>query len=117
MLVAANCAYEISGDVIRGRDAIVDSYRRNADSARRRFDEVRYSSVIEASGPASAIITFTDRVRFGETWHEFHCRQHVRVGAGGLIDEIRHEELPGERERLEAFENGARRDGGPASST
>jgi hypothetical protein len=37
--------------------------------------------------------------------HEFRCRQHVQSGASGLIEEIKHEELFGERQRLNDFED------------
>jgi hypothetical protein len=44
----------------------------------------------------------------GERAYEYHCQQRLRVGTGGLVEEIRHEELPGERERLAAFETSGR---------
>jgi len=103
-LVAEGCLYHIGDAVIAGTDAIIESYRANGEAARRRFHEVEYASSVEASGPLGAVISFTDRLRLGSQWHEFHCRQHVRVGPGGLIEQIRHEDLPNERQRLKDFE-------------
>jgi len=106
-LAAEDCVYRLGEAVISGLDAIIESYRGNGESAQRRFDEVRYVSSVEQTGASTAVINFTDRLRLGDQWHEFHCRQHLRVGAGGLIEEIRHEELPNQRKQLSAFETRA----------
>jgi hypothetical protein len=92
-------------DRARSFAAIVHTYQTNGESARTRFDAIEYSNNVELSGPTTAVIAFTDRVRRGKLSHEYRCRQHVRVDDSGLIVEIRHEELPGERERLRKFEN------------
>lgn len=104
LLLSDGCAYHLGESTIAGPDAIVDSYRIHAESARGRFNAVEYASDVESDGPSSAVISYFDRLRLGTETHEFRCRQHVRIGAGGLIEEISQEELPGERERLAAFE-------------
>jgi hypothetical protein len=103
-LLAGDCIYDTGAARITGTDALIESYGANGEAARRRFDEVEYASSVEASGPLGVVINFTDRLRLGSQWHEFHCRQHVRVGPGGLIEQIRHEDLPNERQRLKDFE-------------
>jgi hypothetical protein len=103
-VLAVGCVYHTGTTTLTGQDVILASYRANAEAARGRFDEVGYASRVELSGEAEAVITYTDRVRRGGEWHEYRCRQHVRVGPAGLVEEIRHEELPGERERLREFE-------------
>jgi hypothetical protein len=102
--LSAGCVYHGPDGVRTGPDAIVASYRDNGTAGAGRFDRIEYESLVEAAGPAEAVITFTDRVWLGGAWHRFLCQQHVRVGASGLVEEIRHEELPGERERLARFE-------------
>jgi hypothetical protein len=102
--LAADCVYHGPDGVLTGSDAIIASYRDHSTAGRGRFDAVEYDSLVEAAAPAEVVITFTDRVRLGGRGHSFRCRQRVRVGRGGLVEEIRHEELPGERERLRAFE-------------
>jgi hypothetical protein len=104
-LLADNCVYHIDDAVHRGPDAILRSYRANGDSARSRFDEVHYFSTVEATGPSTAVIMFGDHLRLGERWHEYRCRQHIGINDVGLIVAIGHDELPRERERLEAFES------------
>ena len=103
-LLAEDCLYEINGALRSTRHAIVESYRASAEDARRRFDEVEYLSAVAAAGDDSAVITFIDRLRLGDHWHEHRCRQHLAVNQRGLIAAISHEELPGEREHLAAFE-------------
>lgn len=101
--LADDCVYHIDGGDIVGPDAIIDSYRGNGDQARRRFDEIRYASEAVGTAPDAAEVTYTDRLRRGAAWHEFRCRQRLRVAAGAVV-EITHEELPGERDRLREFE-------------
>ncbi len=108
-LLAPNCAYHAPEGLLIGPDAIVASYRQNAEAARGRFDQIEYTSSVELNSPAAAQIAFTDRVRLGGAWHEYRCRQRICVGAQGLIEEIRHDEIAGERERLEQFEATAAR--------
>jgi hypothetical protein len=109
--LGSGCVYDAPQGVLIGPEAIVASYRENADGARSRFAKIEYTSEVATAGPApaEAVITFIDRVMLGGAWHEHRCRQHVRFGAGGLIEHIRHEELPGERERLQQFEAAAHR--------
>jgi hypothetical protein len=102
--LAEGCRYHIGTTTLTGPDAIIASYRANGEAARGRFDMFEFSSQIEPSGASGAVITYTDRVQLQGEWHEYRCRQHVRLGKTGQIEEIRHEELPGERERLQEFE-------------
>lgn len=103
-LLADCCVYYGGNAVLIDPDAIIESYRTNGESAKQRFDWIEYVSDVETLDPWSAVISFTDRLGIGEERHEFHCRQYVRVGLGELIEEIRHHELPEERQRLKDFE-------------
>jgi len=107
--LAFGCVYDAPQGVLIGPEAIVASYRENAVAARSRFAKIEYTSEVATAGPVEAVITFIDRVMLGGVWHEHRCWQHIRLGAGGLIEHVRHEELPGERERLQQFEAAARR--------
>ena len=104
-LLAPDCVYQIRNETLTGADVIIDSYRENGATAKRRFDALEYMSEVQATGESTAVILFIDRVRLQDQWHEYRCRQHLTVGIAGQIVEIRHEELPGERERLQAFES------------
>jgi hypothetical protein len=101
--LAADCIYHGPSDVLTGAAAIVASYRDSAAVGRQRFDEVQYESFVESLGAGEVLVHYTDRVRLGELTHEFRCQQRIWIEANGLVKKIRHEELPGERERLAAF--------------
>jgi hypothetical protein len=103
-LLAEDCVYYIGGARLAGRQAIVDSYATNGQSAKERFDAVEYASEVSVTAPDTAVVLFKDFLRIGDQRHEFNCRQHLRMNSDGLIEEIRHEELPHQRERLEEFE-------------
>jgi hypothetical protein len=109
-LLAPDCIYHIGDAALAGPARILESYRANSDSAKRRFDTVEYSSVVQELSPLTAMILFSDRLRIAHQWHEFHCQQRVQIGPRGLIETIRHEELAGERTRLTEFENRLRND-------
>jgi len=102
--LAEGCVYHTGTTTLAGKDAIMASYRANAEAARGRFDAINYVSQVEPSGASRAVITYTDRVQLAGEWHEYRCRQHVRLGETGQVEEIWHEELPGERARLQEFE-------------
>jgi hypothetical protein len=104
-LLADNCVYHIGAVVHRGPNAIIDAYAANGDTARGRFDEVHYFSTVEATGRTTAAITFTDHLRLGDRWHEYCCRQHIRISPAGCIEAITHEDLPHQRDQLLAFES------------
>jgi hypothetical protein len=103
-LLASDCTYSIHDKTILGRDAIIEMYRMNSESARQRFDAVQYSSEVRELSLRDARICFTDHLRVGTHLHNFHCEQSIRLGQDGLISEIKHQELPGERQRLADFE-------------
>jgi len=70
-LLADDCLYHIGDATIAGPAAIIDSYRINSESAKRRFDSVEYSSDVGASDPSTTVISFMDRLRIGNELHEF----------------------------------------------
>jgi hypothetical protein len=102
--LSLDCTYHAPDGKLIGPSAIVGSYRENAEAGRKRFDKVEYKSLVESIGATEAVVTFTDKLQLGGSWHEFRCRQHLRISSAGLIEEIGHEELPGERQRLQHFE-------------
>lgn len=102
-LLHPRCVYTIRGAMIEGPEAIVDSYRGNGDTAARVFDEIAYGSEIAAGEDGWIVVRFFDRITHAGERLEHVCEQWVRVDAAGAIVRIEHRDLPGERERLEAF--------------
>jgi limonene-1,2-epoxide hydrolase len=97
------CTYEIRGATIHGAAKIIGSYRQAGDWASAAFDEIRYESAVRESADGSFRIRFVDLTRHGDLHHRHECEQVVEVSATGLVTRIRHVDLPGERERLDAF--------------
>jgi hypothetical protein len=104
-LLAPDCRYEVRGAALVGPDAILDSYRYASEAAHSEFDEVTYASRVLRVDGDSAVIEFADHLEREGAVHVFLCLQHLTVAAG-VITVIRHEDLPGEREKLSAFRAG-----------
>jgi hypothetical protein len=102
-LLAPACVYRFRDAVHEGRDAIIESYRTASAWARETFDEVAYASEIGALPDGRCAITFIDQLRHAGDAHEHRCRQIVRMNDAGLIEHIEHEDLPGQREAVDAF--------------
>lgn len=104
--LADHCVYLLSdATTVIGADAIIESFQTKDAAARRRFDEIDYGSHVERTGPASAVVHFTDRLRRGAAWHEYRCRIFLQFGETGLIESILFEESPQERHALRIFED------------
>jgi hypothetical protein len=102
-LLAGGCVYDTSKETLIGPDAVIASYRKNGESARERFAEIEYESAVVEAGPSRATVEFTDHLTARGERHTYRCRQRLRFDATGRIVAIAHEELPGERARLEEF--------------
>lgn len=98
-----DCTYNIGDEPIVGREAIIDSYRRNGQWAGETFDHIDYESRIEMDEDGRVCITFIDDLHHAGQRHEYKCRQLVRVNKWGLIELIEHTEITGQRDELEAF--------------
>ena len=102
--LAADCVYETKRETLRGPEAIIASYAAASAWARRAFDDVRYESQVGAIAGATASVTFTDYLlKAGGRWHRYRCQQEFTVDADDRIARIVHREIPGERERLDAY--------------
>ena len=102
-LLMSDCVYQFEGDLITGREAIIETYRRNGEWARSTFDRIDYESLIEIADDGRACITFIDDIQHAGQCHQYRCQQLVSVNAWGLIESIEHVEIENERPALEAF--------------
>lgn len=100
--LADDCVYESPDGEITGPSAIVDSYRTNGESGRKRFDSVVYRHEVMQLGGGWYKIEFVDELLCGQRSHVFRSNQRVRIHNGKIVH-IVHEEIPGERERLDVF--------------
>jgi hypothetical protein len=102
-MLTPDCRYEGRTGTVVGPDAIVSSYRHHSATARRLFDTVEYRSEPQRIDDDTACVRFFDCIsKHGQT-HVYQCQQRLQLRSDGLIASIRHEELPGARERLLEF--------------
>lgn len=99
--LAADCRYELATEEFTGPEAIIASYRASDEWGKRTLDRVEYKSQVEAAGD-EIIVTYTDHITHKSETIEYRSRQHLIIN-DGLVTRIVHEELPGEREKLDEF--------------
>ncbi|MCZ6836603.1 MAG: hypothetical protein O7G85_12575 [Planctomycetota bacterium] len=102
-LLAPDCRYEINDTVMNGRETIIESYRLIGDWVKATFDSYQYSSEVVPRGDDQAIISYRDQIQHGEHELDHRCQQIIKAAPDGLIIEIRHVNLPGEPEKVKAF--------------
>ncbi len=102
-LISAGCVYQSGRGVHSGPEAIVLSYRDASRLARSKFDDVHYESEVVEADDRSALIEFRDILSVRDQRHVYSCRQRVSFGPDERVTRIEQIELPGERQRVEAF--------------
>ncbi|HXH61968.1 MAG TPA: hypothetical protein VNI20_11495 [Fimbriimonadaceae bacterium] len=97
-----DCEYTIGGETHAGPQAIIASYRTNGAWAKQNIDEIEYESEVSMT-ERGATIDFTDCLTHRGARHTHRCRQHLEFDGQARINRITHEDLPGEKEALDAF--------------
>ncbi len=100
--LSQDCQYHMRQQTLVGPDAIIGSYRDSAEWGSRTLDQVVYESEVRRDDDSLSVI-YIDRITHGGQTHEYRCRQHLWLNEAGKVDRIVHEELPGEREKLDEF--------------
>ena len=102
--LAPDCHYQAASEQLIGPEAILASYRENAEWGSRVLEHVIYASSVEKEEAGGSWgVLYSDRITQSGLTHEYHCRQRLMINLEGKIARIVHEELPGERERLDEF--------------
>lgn len=95
-----DCRYLYQGNVIEGRENILQTYETNYSVALQELDEIRFlSETVPDNGNLKFRLKYLDRVRKGSSWFEHRCEQTIRFSDNKII-EIEHFNLPGEAEKL-----------------
>jgi hypothetical protein len=103
-MIDTDAVYVLEERVIEGAEAIIASYAEAGTFVRRTFEEFRYESAVEVLADGRASVLYTDYLaRPPARWHRHRTRQLLTIGAGGLVVRIENEDLPGEREALQAY--------------
>jgi hypothetical protein len=100
--LAEDCQYRIAEQTIVGPQAIMASYRESAEWGSRTLEQVIYASEVEERHEGVSVLYIDRIIQHGQA-HEYRCRQHLTFNAAGKVARIVHEELPGEREKLNEF--------------
>jgi hypothetical protein len=100
--LSPGCRYRIGAQELVGREAIIGSYRESDEWGRRALDQLIYESEVARQGDDISVL-YLDRIIHHGRVHEYRCRQHLIFNEDGQIARILHEELPGEKERLNEF--------------
>lgn len=103
-MIDVDAEYVLEDRVIQGAESIIASYADAGAFVRRTFEEFRYESAVEMLPDGRASVLHTDYfARPPARWHRHRTRQILTVGASGCVVRIENEELPGEREALQAY--------------
>jgi hypothetical protein len=101
--LAPGCRYDTGHGELTGPEAIIASYRESDEWGRGVLDQVVFESEVQQENDGSFTVLYLDRIRLhGETL-EYRSRQHLWLNDDGQVVRILHEELPGQREALDAF--------------
>ncbi len=101
--VAADCRYDTGHGELVGPNAIIASYRASDEWGRGVLDQVVYESEVTANADGSLTVLYIDRLTHRGETIEYRSRQRLWLNEAGQVIRILHQELPGEREALDAF--------------
>jgi len=102
-LLADECVYDFRGGRLDGPSAIVACYRKIGEWVDDTFDSVRYESRVELRPGGLVLLHFRDVIEHGEHLLDFRCQQLLSVDPHGQIYRIEHIDIPGEKEKADAF--------------
>jgi hypothetical protein len=84
-------------------DQIVNSYKEHTEYAHSTFDKVIYESSVQEINSSEFSVVYKDVISKNGKTHEYSCKQFITFNSENLISKIKHEEIPGEYERLKEF--------------
>jgi hypothetical protein len=101
--ISTSCEYRSGDRKFRGPDAIIASYREHAEFAKSHFETVVYESSVAKLTTDRFEVKYIDHITKNSKSHTYTCKQVLKFNSAGLITEIVHVEIPGERERLMTY--------------
>lgn len=104
LLLSVDCNYEIGGQVLNTPETIAGLYEQNLKEGKEKFDELIWGkSRVEQVSENQFDIFFSDFLKHKGVTHNYKCKQRILINADGLVEEIIHLELPGEKEALQRY--------------
>lgn len=95
--------YEVKGEVLRGPDAVLQSYEQASIMAHELFDAVGYDHEIGEIESDQITVDYTDALTIGDETLVHHARQIYTVDPDRGVIEIVNVELPGESAKVDEF--------------
>ena len=102
-VLAPNVTYDVGGDTIRGREAVLASYRRASEMAHELFDEVGYDHEVKSESSGRFRIHYGDVLTLAGEVMRHRAEQVVTTEPNRGIIHIEDCPVPGERERVDEF--------------
>lgn len=103
-IMAPACIYDNGDEVLTGPVEIAADYKKNMERGKAMLDRLEWGeSYVEHHAGDDYFVYFEDRLQHGGESHTYKCRQKIRVNDDMKLIRIEHQELPGEREAVEAF--------------
>ena len=102
-LLNIDCSYELTGQTLEGRDAVINSFRSSSEWAHANLDEVVFIHSLEDCNDCTSAIRFVDFIKHKNNQMRHECLMHTVINSDGLIQKLRLEDLPGEKRRVAEF--------------
>lgn len=100
-----DCIYEISPEVIKGRKAIINSYKEAGDWGKKNLDSLSYKSKVEKINDDVFLLTFNDFIKHKNLEFTYSSQQKVTFNKIGKIINIQNKVNPEKKKALEDFFN------------
>jgi len=103
IILSDDCEYLIGNDVLKGPDAICDSYEQNMVEGRKKLDKLEWGqSEIEEIKDSEYYVHFTDYLTHQGVDYTHRCKQRLRIKDQKIVS-IEHVDDPEEQERLNEY--------------
>lgn len=101
--LAKDCIYKVGDKIHKGTKAILKTYKEHHDFAKSTFDSVVYKSELSQISDNEFEVTYIDIITYGQKTHTYKCKQFFNLNSENKINEIIHEDIPGEYQRIKSF--------------
>lgn len=104
MLLSDDCTYDIGNEVLRGPDAICNSYEQNMIAGRKKLDKLEWGkSRIEPLNDNEYYVHFTDYLTHKGKDYTHRCKQKLTINNDSKITHIQHIHDEEEQLRLDDY--------------
>lgn len=98
-----DCVYRTPSRTFNGPAEIIESFKESSSWAHSNIERVTFVHIVEDCGDCSRRIRFFDLLEHNGMRFRHVCLMHSRLNDQGLITELKLEDLPGEKEKVNEF--------------